>query len=125
MSKLTLEEVKAMTGEILASAPKTRFLGSSYDPPTCIYFYKDSGKPCCVVGHVFSRIGIGPDQLVHPFSNVNPNTTRIIGIPGTWQGKISEGAADWLGFVQDRQDGGLSWGEIYAQEFGENHAENQ
>lgn len=122
MSKLTLEEAKVMVAEILSGAPDTRFDPISFGD-ACVYFNPDDGSPSCVVGHVFARIGITRASLDAFPRGPLPNTTVLNGIEHVWEGKISKEAAGWLRRVQERQDSGFTWGEIYEEEFGNDAAD--
>ena len=117
---LELPEAQQMVKEILLAAPGTYFrpmLGS------CIYF-GDRAEPCCVIGHVFSKIGIGLADLVEaePQEGNDLNMTRFEALRPTWEGKISEEAALFLQRAQDKQDLGITWGEVCAELFGREDA---
>ena len=112
--KLTLPEARKMVAEILLSAPGTCFS----DPNRCVYFYDDE-SPACVLGHVLHRLGIGLNDLVPDLAGgpVIANSCRFCLLHMTWQEKITTKAAQWLGRVQEEQDIGYSWGEVYVHFF--------
>lgn len=115
MSELTLGKAKEMVGEILLSDREAYFGLDSYP---CTYFHGDD-TPCCVVGHVFSRIGIARKDLVSNNEFADANSIILTAISVTWAGKISSPAAKFLEQIQDLQDEGQTWGEIYDYVYGE------
>jgi hypothetical protein len=98
-----------LIAEILQAAPETRISASGGE---CVYF-DEFGYPVCVIGHVFEKIGIGQADLAPTATRKNPNGARVCSLSYVWNGKISQEAADFLQDVQDGQDTGHTWGDIY------------
>lgn len=119
MKKLTLEETKAMVAEILLSNPDERFgeFGGPARGRACLYFEESTGEPACVVGHVFSRLGMTLEDLHGPV--MSANTTKMIVLEYAWKPRIEDDAAGFLDQVQREQDEGLTWREVYDEFFGE------
>lgn len=107
--KLALPQAKAMVKEILAAAPETKF---RVVEDNCVYF-DESGNPSCVIGHVFAKIGITPDQV-----SPADNTTILNCLYHVCGEKITTPTMEWLQDIQSHQDCGISWGEILEEEFG-------
>lgn len=114
---LDLASARKMVGEILLSQPGNRFGGPFDDTQVCQYF-EPGGEPCCVIGHVFARIGIGPADLTGA-SDVASNTAKFVVLSETWEDKITDKAAAFLRDVQDAQDDGKTWAEVHGMFFGE------
>lgn len=114
---LELSEAREMVKEILLSDPE-----ASFPIEHCVYF--SGGAPKCAVGHVFSRIGITSADL-EPLrtSKRNPNTATFLSLTPVWYGKISAPAAEFLAEVQQLQDVGTKWGDVYEDFFGEANAD--
>jgi hypothetical protein len=118
---IELPEAQEIAKEILLSNPDARF-----GPANCTYF-DDEQKPRCVIGYVFARIGI-PSSLMKPhFMGHTPNTSRLECLirPTApdflsvhWNNRVSPAASELFVKIQDLQDTGASWGEVYEQFFG-------
>lgn len=79
-----------------------------YGDSLCVYFYPEDGKPACVVGHVFDRLGVSPDVVMAqngmPFG-FNYFRNLFSG--------LSSGFIERVGVVQKGQDEGETWAEAY------------
>lgn len=87
-------------------AEDEKFL-DDFDEVSCVYFDED-GKPACVVGHVFDRLGVDPDVIMA--QNGMPfvfNYFRKL-----FSG-LSHDFVDRVSIVQRHQDGGSTWAEAY------------
>lgn len=110
---ITYDEAKADLLELADERPD--FV---YEPPSgvCRYF-ADDGSPSCIVGYVFAKHGIQPDQLVKQSTQRNLNENAAVGLLRD-EGLITcdDATATLLAYAQDEQDNGHSWGPavIYA-----------
>jgi hypothetical protein len=115
---LTLPQAHEMIAEILLSEPDRRFEWNRDAPvdKQCIYFDPED-NPVCAIGHVFTRIGIAPGELSYLPHN-NPNGAKFNVLEALWSDRITPEAAGFLGNVQNMQDQGITWREVYDHFYG-------
>jgi hypothetical protein len=112
MSRLSYPSARKMLREILLSAPDTRYLRST--PLSGYYFNPLTGEPCCVVGHIFVRIGVEYEDVSASLENKTAlealEWVRIMD-------RMTVRAMTFLREAQCMQDNERSWGEIYEDLF--------
>lgn len=87
----------------------------------CVYYVHytlpEERRPGCLIGHAFSRMGIGPDTENFLDADDNQQTINALlvesGTVTNFQ-VISDPRALWLTRVQNLQDAEKSWGEAVA-----------
>jgi hypothetical protein len=112
MTMLTMDVAEPMVAEILLSEPDAQFgPANGANMRQCRYFNND-GTPCCLVGHVFHRIGIELENI-DIWGVDNPNGAQFAVLEDAWRGDIDRQTANFLEKLQEMQDMGKTWQEIY------------
>lgn len=92
---ITLSEAQERVRALAAEQP--------HKTASCQYFDRETGAPCCIVGHAFA------DELREAGVDADPYlNTKIVPLLG---GLFDQAAKNWLHAVQYSQDQGIPWGE--------------
>lgn len=91
-------------------AEDEKFL-DDFDEVSCVYFDED-GKPACVVGHVFDRLGVDPDVIMAQNGIQNGMPFGYNYLRKLFSG-LSRDFVDRVSIVQRYQDEGSTWAEAY------------
>lgn len=102
----TLDDVVSKVREVAAERPDFVYQSLQTDPLgfNIRCFYRHGEKPGCIIGQALDRL-----DYVVPSSLEGENVYRVLDhLFGEPQ---ADDRANWLRFVQARQDGGSTWGE--------------
>ena len=94
--------------ELLNRAVDEKGADFTYDthPFTSCVYYESDGTPSCIVGHVFSYLGITKDDLTDPSHN-----QEGLGLMYNSYLEVDYQTLELLEKVQSLQDNEVSWGQ--------------